>query len=158
MELTKHLRITPEEFFDQIERSAIDDIEGATGKTVSRGRLDGYKYKRRASGGGRAGTPMTVKIRHYAYPELYEVRFTYATGTNTMRYEVAPDGDGCRVAYREDFSATQAASGVLAQVQLKAYQWQMRRHAKRTLAGIERLALGDRALAEKDDATDEAAS
>ena len=157
MELTQHLRITPEEFFDQIERSAIDDIEEATGKTVSRGRLDGYKYRRRAAG-GRAGTPMTVKIRHYAYPELYEVRFTYATGANTMRYEVAPDGGGCRVAYREDFSAAQPASGVLARIQLKAYEWQMRRHAKRTLAGIERLALGDRELAEKDGAADEAAS
>ena len=158
MELTQHLRITPEEFFDQIERSAIDDIEGATGKTVSRGKLNGYKYKRRASGGNKAGTPMTVKIRHYAYPELYEVRFTYATGTNTMRYEVTPDGDGCQVAYREDFSATQAASGILAQVQLKAYQWQMRRRAKQTLTSIEQSALGDRELAEKDGAADEAAS
>lgn len=157
MELTKHLRVTPEEFFDQIEESVIEDIEDATGKTVSRGRLNGYKYKKRASGGSKGGTPMTVKIRHYQYPRLYEVRFTYPTGTNTMRYSVTPDGDGCLVVYSEDFTTPQSTSSVLARLQLKIYNRQMRSHAKKTLASIESYALRSRDAkdpAEKDEASD----
>ncbi len=78
MQITRTLSITAEEFFDQIEQSILADIKGATGKDISRAKLNGFKYKKRARGGGKGGTPMDVKVKHYRYPELYEVRFTYA--------------------------------------------------------------------------------
>ncbi len=149
MDLSKRLRITPEEFFDQLEKSVISDIEKATGKVVPRSRLNGFKYKKRARGGKKAGTPLGVKIRRYRYPEVYEVRFTYSTGTNTISYRVTPEGDGCRLDYREDFVTPQAVTGILARLQLKRYERQSRRRAEQTIASIEKLALQDRGAREK---------
>ena len=96
MQLTKTLKVTPEELFDALAGSIMQDIENATGKRPSRNKLNGYKYEKRAqSAEGKAkGTAIKVKIKHFDYPCLYEVRFQYAAGINTMRYEVAPAGDG----------------------------------------------------------------
>lgn len=33
MELTQHLDVTPDEFFDILEENVLSDIENATGKT-----------------------------------------------------------------------------------------------------------------------------
>lgn len=106
MQITRTLSITAEEFFDQIEQSILADIKGATGKDISRAKLNGFKYKKRARGGGKGGTPMDVKVKHYRYPELYEVRFTYATGVNTLRYQVIEVGDGSlTIEYAEELEA-----------------------------------------------------
>ena len=96
MQLTKTLKVTPEELFDALAGSIMQDIENATGKRPSRNKLNGYKYEKRAqSAKGKAkGTAIKVKIKHFDYPCLYEVRFQYAAGINTMRYEAAPAGDG----------------------------------------------------------------
>ena len=106
MQLTKTLKVTPEELFDALAGSIMQDIESATGKRPSRNKLNGYKYEKRArSAKGMAkGTAIKVKIKHFDYPCLYEVRFQYAAGINTMRYEAAPAGDGaCELTYTEDF-------------------------------------------------------
>lgn len=106
MQLTKTLKVTPEELFDALAGSIMQDIENATGKHPSRNKLNGYKYEKRAqSAKGKAkGTAIKVKIKHFDYPCLYEVRFQYAAGINTMRYEAAPAGDGaCELTYTEDF-------------------------------------------------------
>lgn len=106
MQFTKTLKVTPEELFDALAGSIMQDIENATGKRPSRNKLNGYKYEKRAqSAKGKAkGTAIKVKIKHFDYPCLYEVRFQYAAGINTMRYEVAPAGEGaCELTYTEDF-------------------------------------------------------
>ena len=106
MQLTKTLKVTPEELFDALAGFIMQDIENATGKRPSRNKLNGYKYEKRAqSAKGKAkGTAIKVKIKHFDYPRLYEVRFQYASGINTMRYEAAPAGDGaCELTYTEDF-------------------------------------------------------
>ena len=106
MQLTKTLKVTPEELFDALAGSIMQDIENATGKRPSRNKLNGYKYEKRAqSAKGKAkGTAIKVKIKHFDYPCLYEVRFQYAAGINTMRYEAVPAGDGaCELTYTEDF-------------------------------------------------------
>ena len=145
MELTKTLDITPEEFFDQIEESVRDDIEKATGKQVPRAKLSGFKYKKRAQGGKAAGTPMDVKIRRYRYPEVYEVRFTYSNGSNTITYRATPEGeDGMVLEYSERFVNPRPVSGVLAQMQMKWYERRSRRRAEQTIAGIVKLAHADR--------------
>lgn len=147
MELSKTLDITPEEFFDQIEKSVLNDIERATGKQLSRAKLNGFKYKKRSRGGGKrgSGTPMDVKIKRYRYPEVYEVRFVYATGTNTICYRAFPEGDGSmRLEYSEDFVNPRQSSGLLAALQLKRYERQSRRRAEQTISGIEKLAHQER--------------
>ena len=106
MQLAKTLKVTPEELFDALAGSIMQDIENATGKRPSRNKLNGYKYEKRAQSakGKTKGTAIKVKIKHFDYPCLYEVRFQYAAGINTMRYETAPAGDGaCELTYTEDF-------------------------------------------------------
>ena len=147
MELSKSINITPEEFFDQIEKSVLGDIERATGKKLSRAKLNGFKYKKRARGSGKkgSGTPMDVKIKRYRYPEVYEVRFVYATGSNTVCYRVTPEGEGgMHLEYSEEFVNPRQQSGILAALQLKRYERQSRRRAEQTIAGIEKLARQDR--------------
>ena len=145
MELTKTLDITPEEFFDQIEKSVLGDIEKATGKELTRAKLNGFKYKKYAQGGKAAGTPMDVKISKYRYPEVYEVRFTYSNGSNTITYRATPSDDGGMVLdYTERFINPRSSSGVMAQLQLKWYERRSRRRAEQTIAGIVKLVHADR--------------
>ena len=47
MQLTKTLKVTPEELFDALAGSIMQDIENATGKRPSRNKLSGYKYEKR---------------------------------------------------------------------------------------------------------------
>lgn len=47
MQLTKTLKVTPEELFDALAGSIMQDIENATGKCPSRNKLSGYKYEKR---------------------------------------------------------------------------------------------------------------
>ncbi len=79
MQLTKKLKVTPEELFDALAGFIMQDIENATGKRPSRNKLNGYKYEKRAqSAKGKAkGTAIKVKIKHFDYPCLYEVRFQW---------------------------------------------------------------------------------
>lgn len=152
MELSRDLNITPEEFFDQIEQSVLSDIEHATGKKLSRAKLNGFKYKKRAAHAGKKqnGTPMDVKIKRYRYPEVYEVRFVYATGSNTICYRATPQGEGgMHLDYTEDFVNPRQSSGILAALQLKRYERQSRRRAEQTIASIEKLARQDRSARKK---------
>lgn len=48
MQLAKTLKVTPEELFDALAGSIMQDIENATGKRPSRNKLNGYKYEKRA--------------------------------------------------------------------------------------------------------------
>lgn len=45
MQLTKTLKVTPEELFDALAGSIMRDIENVTGKRPSRNKLNGYKYE-----------------------------------------------------------------------------------------------------------------
>lgn len=55
MQLTKTLGVTPEELFDALAGSIMQDIENATGKRSSRNRLNGNKYEKRAQAAKRQG-------------------------------------------------------------------------------------------------------
>lgn len=47
MQITKTLEVTPEELFDALAGSIMQDIENATGKCPSRNKHNGYKYEKR---------------------------------------------------------------------------------------------------------------
>ncbi len=55
MQLAKTLKVTPEELFDALAGSIMQDIENATGKRSSRNRLNGNKYEKRAQAAKRQG-------------------------------------------------------------------------------------------------------
>lgn len=62
MQLTKTLKVTPEELFDALAGSIMRDIENVTGKRPSRNKLNGYKYEKRAQSakGKTKGTAIKV--------------------------------------------------------------------------------------------------
>lgn len=148
MQLTKTLKVTPEELFDALAGSIMQDIENATGKRPSRNKLNGYKYEKRAqSAKGKAkGTAIKVKIKHFNYPCLYEVRFQYAAGINTMRYEAAPAGDGaCELTYTEDFQGVGGnTSGTRGKLGLFFYERKLKSHANQTIDQIVKYIEGER--------------
>lgn len=144
MQLTKTLKVTPEELFDALAGSIMQDIENATGKRPSRNRLNGYKYEKRARSA--KGTAIKVKIKHFDYPCLYEVRFQYAAGINTMRYEAAPAGDGaCELTYTEDFQVVGGnTSGTRGKLGLFFYEHKLKSHANQTIDQIVKYIEGER--------------
>lgn len=138
VELVRKLDFTAEELFDQIERSVIYDLRRATGKEYARDKIAGAKYKKTV-GGGRQATEMKVKIRAYRYPEVYEARFTYARGTNTIRYQVEelPEG-GVQLTYFEDFASAAPERGLSAKLQRAIYERQVKSRAEKTLKQLEK--------------------
>lgn len=148
MQLTKTLKVTPEELFDALAGFIMQDIENATGKRPSRNKLNGYKYEKRAqSAKGKAkGTAIKVKIKHFDYPCLYEVRFQYAAGINTMRYEATPAGDGvCELTYTEDFQGVGGnTSGARGKLGLFFYERKLKSHANQTIDQIVKYIEGER--------------
>lgn len=145
MEITETLDITPEELFDQIEKSIMDDIEIATGEVLSRSKLNGYKYKKNARLKGSHGAAMTVKIKRYRYPEVYEVRFTYSAGSNVIKYHAMPTGDGRTVLeYSEDMIAAQKQHGIFGDLNMRWYERKLRRRAAQTIESIVKQAKMDR--------------
>ncbi len=147
MELTKKLDVTPEELFDALEASILGDIEQATGKRPSRAKLNGYKYVKKAheAQGKAKGTQIKVKIRHFDYPHLYEARFSYSTGTNTMRYEVVPTADGCELTYTEEFEGQGGNTrGFMGKLGLMVYERKLKSRANATIDGIVKYVKGQR--------------
>ena len=146
MQLVRSLKITPEEFFDAVETSVLYDIEEATGKRPKPEKLNGFRYERHEKGSGRdAGKPVKVKIKEYRAPSVYEVRFKYSTGSNTMRYEVEPDENGnCLLVYTETYKATIKNEGFWGKVNTFIYERRVRSRARKTIDQIASYALRHR--------------
>lgn len=62
MQLTKTLGVTPEELFDALAGSIMQDIENASGKRSSRNRLNGNKYEKRAQAAKRQGSSSSETV------------------------------------------------------------------------------------------------
>lgn len=62
MQLAKTLKVTPEELFDALAGSIMQDIENATGKRPSRNKLNGYKYEKRAQSAKRQGSSSSETV------------------------------------------------------------------------------------------------
>lgn len=146
MQLVRSLKITPEEFFDAIETSVLYDIEQSTGKRPKRDKLNGFKYEKVEKGSGKdAGKPIKVRICAYRFPSLYEVRFKYSTGANTMRYEVEPDEDGnCLLVYTETYKASIKNEGFWGKVNTFIYERRIRSRARKTIDQIASYAIKHR--------------
>lgn len=144
MEFTRELDITPEEFFDQIEKTILEDAERATGKPVTRKKLAGMRYTKRSKQGGKNGTTLDVKIRKYRYPEVYEVKFTYSSGVNTICYRAEPAGEGMILTYSEKFVNPRATGGWFERWRLARYEKRAEKRADQTLKSIVSYAKKDR--------------
>ncbi|WP_158095314.1 DUF3284 domain-containing protein [Collinsella sp. An2] len=140
MELTRKLAISPEEFFEQVEQSAIEDIERATGKRISPDKLHGFHYAKVVKQ-DKHTSKMKVKVRCCRPPERYQVRFVYDQGSNTVTYEVEPAEGGCTVRYVEEFETARPTKGIGGMLHRKFYEGQVISKAKQTLSTIEKRAM-----------------
>lgn len=138
MELVEHMDVTCEEFFDILEENVLADVENATGKRMNPDHLQGHRYSKKVAS-GRKGVEMKVKIKHFRRPAVYEARFSYNTGTNTIRYELAPAEDGgCDITYTEDFVSSTPEKGLMYKLARANYDRKLRSRAKQTLSAIEK--------------------
>lgn len=139
MQIEKTLDVTPEEFFGAIETSILYDVEEATGKRITRKRINGFHYTKATREPGRdQGSQVKVKIKSYRYPTLYEVKFTYATGANIMRYAVEPtaDGAGSTLSYTEEYTANVSTKGITGWFNLFMYERRIKARANKTIKQI----------------------
>lgn len=138
MEITLHLDVTPEEFFDLLERNIAKDIEDSTGKDVPASKFHGHRYTKTVRQ-GRLKAEMKVRIKAYQPPERYEVKFTSAQGVTSISYAVAPgDGGGIDVTYTEEYTPNDPGFGLNRRLGEIRYNFKVKERAKKTLPAMEK--------------------
>ena len=117
MKVTEHIKVTPEEFFDFVDKSLLADISAARGKKAKPSNLhEGYSYKKFLRGKADPAHAATVRIVTYDRPRSYRSAVSTAQGTSTMGYDVEPSGDGIDVTYVEEFEANGGIRALLSRV------------------------------------------
>ena len=132
MEITQHLDVTPEEFFDLLERNVLKDIEDATGKVISASKIHGHRYTKVVRQ-GRLKSEMKVRIKSYQPPERYTVKFSAPQGETLISYQAAPAEGG----------------GLNRKINQMRYNFKVRERAKRTLPAMEKYIKQERRLNEE---------
>lgn len=98
MRIEKDLSIPANVFYDQIMDSVIFDIRKATGKTLSRKQLAGFKYVKEFSTTSRA----KIEIEEIIENQVYQFKTETTKNKFVARYEVTPlDGKSSKVIYTE---------------------------------------------------------
>ena len=145
MRITEHIKVTPEEFFDFVDKSLLADITAARGKKAKPSNLhEGYTYKKFLRGKADAAHAATVRIVTYDRLHAYRSAVSTAQGTSTMGYDVEPSGDGIDVTYVEDFEATGGVRAVFARAAGLVQSLGARGRVKSQLQALERSILADR--------------
>ncbi|WP_158095315.1 DUF3284 domain-containing protein [Collinsella sp. An2] len=146
MEITLHLDVTPEEFFDLLARNVAKDIEDATGKTVPTSKFNGYRYEKVVRQ-GRLRSEMKVRIKSYQPPKRYAVRFTTSQGETSIVYEAEPVASGgIDVTYTEEYKPTNPGFGLNRRLGELRYNFKVRERAKKTLPAMEKYIKQERRL------------
>lgn len=137
MDYTRRLDVSAEEFFEEMARTIKRSVQHETGKEVSTGKLDGYRYARSEQEGKKVIHGKTRVT--YKPPHTIELKHTWPDGVKTVRYLVEDaGGDGIEVTFSENFRAKDKTRGPLSGVADRVYDWDMRRNAKKALRSIER--------------------
>ncbi len=139
MQIVKTLKVTPDEIFDAIEASVLDDYERACGKSISVKKIKGLKYSKVMGEGSRKQTKMRVKVMNYRRPEVYRARFSYDDAIDEVSYEVEPNEDGFAVlTYTEEMRTTRPVTGLRGKLNLAIYEQRVRSRANKTIRALER--------------------
>ena len=148
MRITEHLGITPEQFFDVMDRALLADIAEARGKKKAKpsNLHEGFSYRKHLRGKEGDAYAATVRIVAYDRPRAYRSTVTTSQGVNTMSYEVEPCADGgIDVTYEETFEADGALARVLGALRGAANRGRVksRLHAMEVQVRAARLAEGE---------------
>lgn len=139
MQIVKTLKVTPDEIFDAIEASVLDDYERACGKSISAKKIKGLKYSKVMGEGSRKQTKMRVKVMNYRRPEVYRARFSYDDAIDEVSYEVEPNEEGLAIlTYTEEMRTTRPVTGLRGKLNLAIYEQRVRSRANRTIRALER--------------------
>lgn len=149
MQLTEHLDVDADHFFDAIERSIIEDVDRSRGrKTKGLTVRSGLSYKKfNGEKDGRALTTL-VDVIEWDPPRAYSSRITDESGETTVSYVVEPDaGGGIDVRYSEEFVNTTGTHSALRKVAGAVELLPAKNQVKRMLHNIEAQIKADDAAA-----------
>lgn len=139
MQVLVKLKATPEEFFDVLIPSILEDIKESTGKSVKRKDIEGgYKYSKQMKNKIGKGGNVKVEITQFTYPEVYQVNFISAQGVTTLHYEVERLEDGCGVDYQEHFESGSKLKSANHKILEKFMNKKLTKRATTLLANIEK--------------------
>lgn len=145
MQVLVKLKVTPEEFFDVLIPSILEDIKESTGKSVKRKDIEGgYKYSKTMKNKLGKGGNVKVEITHFTYPEIYTVNFISAQGTTKLHYDVERLEDGCGVDYQETFESNSKLKSANHKVLEKFMYKKLNKRANTLLANIEKHIIANR--------------
>lgn len=139
MQLTEHLDVDAERFFDAIETSIIEDVERSRGKKTKGITIrSGFSYKK--LNGEKNGRMLStiVDVIEWDPPRAYGSRITDESGETTIRYLVWPTEDGgIDVDYSEEFVNTTGTHSALRKVTGALQLLPAKNQVKRMLHNIE---------------------
>lgn len=146
VEVNELLRVSAEDFFDQVAQSIAYDITESTGKNVRVSQLHkGYSYTKKLKNKvGRSGE-VKVTITDFEVPLIYKAKFETANGTNTISYEIERLEDGMiGVSYAEDYFTDSKLNSLNSKMTTALYKGRAKKKARRLLRAIERYILEDK--------------
>lgn len=108
MNVNRELNVSADEFFNQIQRSVLEDIKASTRKNIEAEQVvDGYSYHKNLGTkmGGSSKVKVTIKELHA--PTSYKADFTSGNGVNSIAYIIQEIGlQKINVHYEEGFSGS----------------------------------------------------
>lgn len=106
MKVQVKLKVTAEEFFENIVTSVLYEAEQARGKKVPEKKLKvGFTYQKQLNAKMGGAQSVTTKITEFEPPFLYAASIISVNGENIIRYEIEPvDGDNAiTLVYEESY-------------------------------------------------------
>lgn len=132
------LKVSADEFFEQIENSIAYDASEATGKEIRPEDLcQGFSYSKEMKNklGGKG--EVTIVIKQFTKPQIYEAEFTSMNGTNSITYEIFDMGPEIKVKYSEDYYSEKKLNDLNSKLTTFFYQRKAKKNAIRMLKTIE---------------------
>lgn len=89
MQVNVILKVSATDFFNEITRSILSDIQRQTNKTMHASQIkSGLKYKKKINGRSSANAEVAIKVLQCIPNKIYESSFTSAIDVTTTKYEI----------------------------------------------------------------------
>lgn len=137
MEITKVLKVTPQEFFKVLTNSVAADIQSAKGISINPKDIKtGLSYKKTLK--NKLGSKSEVKVKIQEFNEkTYTATFQSSRGINTLSYTIAPEGENTSITYSENFEASGGIAKVNHKLMEKVYEKKSRKRVNQLLDSME---------------------
>lgn len=105
MQVNEVLKVSSTDFFNEIVRSILSDIQRQTSKTMHASQIKpGLKYKKKIEGRSSTNAEVTIKVLQCIPNKVYESSFTSSIDVTTTKYEIEElSDDEIKVSYSETY-------------------------------------------------------